>query len=353
LKPTSLLKSVTDAANQGKASQRSRWIGWLSLLLAAIFLYLALRGVDWRAFLAVLQNVNYLLLPVALVWGSLTYLVRAARWRALLAAEKKIPVLEVFWANMAGYLGNAVLPARAGELIRAGYLRRTTGMSFSFVFATGLVERLVDLVTLIILGSTSLALAGALSVPMRLALTSVAMMAAIGLLGILLLPFFGGRLERLVQALPFLRATWKEKLAGFLAQFLIGLRAIVHLRRASLFLLLTAAIWLMDGLGAMLIGRLLHLPLSLAQAFVLISALGLSSAIPSTPGYVGVYQLAAKAVLVPFGFSAAAALAFILVVQALGLIVVGTWGGIALWRFSRALLRAAPDPDPSPAKDLV
>jgi glycosyltransferase 2 family protein len=348
LKPAGLLNDLADGAGAASNPRRARWIAWASLLLAALLLYLALRGLDWSAFLLVLRRADYLLLPIVFAWSSLGYLLRASRWRVLLSAGKRLPVRDVFWANMAGYLGNAVLPARAGDVIRAVYLGRASAISTSFAFATGLVERLVDLVVLIILGSAALALAGFMFGPLRAGLQGLAAVGVIGLACLLLLPRFSRPLERLIRALPFLNAGWKERLAGMLSRFLLGLGAILDWRRASLFLLLTAAVWLVDGLGAVLLGRILHLPLTLDQAFVLLAALGLSSAIPSTPGYLGLYQFAARAVLVPFGFSPAAALAFILFAQALGLIVVATWGGLSLWRFSRANLQAGVAAGPTP-----
>jgi uncharacterized membrane protein YbhN (UPF0104 family) len=75
--------------------------------------------------------------------------------------------------------------------------------------------------------------------------------------------------------------------------------------------------------------------LSLAQSFLLIAALGISSALPSTPGYVGVYQFVAVTILSPFGIVRESALALILLVQFLNLLVVSVWGGLGLWLASR------------------
>ena len=72
----------------------------------------------------------------------------------------------------------------------------------------------------------------------------------------------------------------------------------------------------MDGLGTVLMGVMLNIPITLSQAFVLLAGLGLSSAIPSTPGYVGVYQFVAVTVLAPFGIEAAAALALAAAISA-------------------------------------
>ncbi len=70
-------------------------------------------------------------------------------------------------------------------------------------------------------------------------------------------------------------------------------------------------------------------------SFVLLAAWGLSSAVPSTPGYVGVYQFVAVTVLTPFGISKADALAFILISQILGYLIFGFWGILSLWQFNK------------------
>jgi uncharacterized membrane protein YbhN (UPF0104 family) len=71
-------------------------------------------------------------------------------------------------------------------------------------------------------------------------------------------------------------------------------------------------------------------------AFLLIASLGLGSALPSTPGYIGIYQFVAVVVLTPFGFSRTDAIAYILVAQALIYVVIGFWGSLGLWRFRRS-----------------
>jgi uncharacterized membrane protein YbhN (UPF0104 family) len=64
--------------------------------------------------------------------------------------------------------------------------------------------------------------------------------------------------------------------------------------------------------------------------------LSLGSALPSTPGYVGIYQFVAVTVLTPFGFSRTDAIAYILVVQAMMYVVIGFWGSLGLLRYRRA-----------------
>ena len=88
---------------------------------------------------------------VALALGtvSLALFARSIRWRVLLTAEGKVPVWLAFWATAAGYFGNNVLPARAGEVVRSLMISRYSGFSKAFVLTTALSERVVDAIVLI------------------------------------------------------------------------------------------------------------------------------------------------------------------------------------------------------------
>lgn len=335
MKPENPFSSLLGSSADEKKSSRNRWLVWVSILLAGIFLYLALRDLDWRSFFATLRNAKYELMPLVLLWTSGSYFIRAMRWRLLLSAEKPISRPDAFWANMSGYLGNNFLPARAGELVRAAYANRVAGINLSFALAGGLSERLMDVIVLILLGSASLAVSGVTSGALQQAIRVMAMAAGAGMVVFLLLPAFGPLLKRLIEWLPFLNLSLKEKLSSFLETFLLGLRALLSPRRAAAFSLYTACIWLMDGLNIVLLGFALHIPITLLQAFVLLAGLGLSSAIPSTPGYVGVYQFAAVTALAPFGISKADALAFIVTSQILGYMVIGFWGMMSLWKLKK------------------
>jgi len=305
---------------------------WLSIVLAVFLLYVALQGLDWGSFFSSLRKANYVFLPLIFVWSSSNCFIRALRWRVLLNTESEISPLNVFWANMAGYLGNAILPARAGELVRAVYVGNQNNIPTSFALTTGLVERFVDLIALIILGSVSFSLTGFVSTPFKNALISLSIIGTTGLVLIMFLPYFKTQVMKFSMALPVLSTSAKEKFSQLLDHFLRGLQALHHPGRIFIFILFTMCIWTMDGLGTVFLAHVFHLKFSLIQAFLLLAALGLSSAIPSTPGYIGVYQFVAVVVLKPFGISSAIALAFILLLQVMNLLVVSLWGILALLR---------------------
>jgi len=314
-------------------------------LLAIILLYLALRGVDWVVFFATLQQANYLYVGFILLWSSASYFLRAMRWRVLLNSYKTSSPLIVFWANMAGYLGNNVLPARMGEIVRAAYVARREKIPVAFVLATGVTERLVDLVALVIIGVVSILLAVKFPGSMQEAFRSFAIVAVAGVSFIFLLPFFQDWVIRFIHGLPILNDMVKQKFEQLFRHFIGGMKVIAQIQRGLPFLFLTILIWFMDGAGMVFLAGSFNETLTLAQSFLFIAALGISSAVPSTPGYVGVYQFVAVTILVPFGLSRESALALILLMQFLNLIVVSIWGGLGLWFGSHMVLEVSKNPD--------
>jgi len=309
----------------------SRWPLVLTLLLAAALLFLAFRGVNWRELIGTVQQARLGYLVLAIGIGSSSYWVRGLRWQVLVRAEKSVALATVFWAMMVGYLGNSFLPARAGEVIRAVMLGRTASLSKSFVLATALTERMLDVIALVLISLAAVLSLGGL--PGWL-VNAVKVMGALGLAGLLVVfaaPRLENPLRRSLTWLP-LPPTLRVRLTNVMEQLLLGMRSFQHPGRALSFAGLTAVIWLADAMGAMVIAQALNLSLALPEALLLLAAMGLASAAPSTPGYVGIYQFVAVTVLAPFGFSRSAALAYILVLQATTYFVVTVWGVWGWWR---------------------
>jgi glycosyltransferase 2 family protein len=307
---------------------------FITFLIAAVLLYYTLRGLDWATFWNALTNGHYEFLLLTIPITTVNFFLRSARWDTLVSAEKKVPIISIFWANMVGYMGNAYLPARAGEIIRSVYLGKKSGAGTSFIFATALVERLLDVIALVIIGSISVLYQSQISAFLAGAVKIMTIAGVIGLVLVIVAPFQ----EKLIASL-IIRVPLPSKILKLIneqvARFLVGMRSLHNGRRLASFIFLTVVIWIIDGLGNMINVRIISQTLNLGQVFILLAALGLSSAIPSTPGYVGIYQFVAVSVLVPFGFSRPNALAFILILQVVNYLVVSFWGLIGLWQINR------------------
>jgi uncharacterized membrane protein YbhN (UPF0104 family) len=326
------------------------WV--LSLALAAVFLYFSLRGIEWSSVWATLRSARWGLVGASVVAMSANLFLRSYRWRVLLSAQQKVPVPLAFWATSSGYLGNNVLPARAGEVIRTLMIARRTGMSKAFVLTTALSERVVDAIALITISSVVL-----LTLPtqpgwLANAAKPFAVLGLGGAAAIALLPAFEAFWFKFLARMP-VPERLRHPIEHILEQVLNGIRSFHDAGRLFRFLGLTAVIWCIDGvttvLAASSIGVLIHLPV----AFLLVAGLGLGSALPSTPGYVGIYQFVAVSILTPFGLSKSAAIAYILLFQALSYGVILLWGLIGLARQRDAQRNAAMPATPAEAEDAV
>src|ERR1017187_4340654 len=297
-----------------------RWSWILAVPLAAVLLYYSLRGVDWSGVWRTIAGARWGFVAAASAFTCCSFFLRAVRWRILLNAEARLSVGQVFCANMSGYLGNAFLPARAGELVRTMVVSGRSSLTKTYVLTTALSERLMDAVALVLWAS--LILLGVNPKPgwMSGVARTMAVAAAVGAVAIAVLPHTGGFCQNVLRRLP-LPIALRDRLIGLAGQVLLGMRAFHNTGRFLGFAAMTILIWVSDALGTMIAGRALDLSLSFSMAMLLITGLGLSSALPSTPGYVGIYQFVAVTILVPMGIAKSAALAFILVVQAYGYVV--------------------------------
>jgi uncharacterized protein (TIRG00374 family) len=323
------------------SKSRRRSLYWaVAFLLAAVLLYFSLRGLDWRHVWLTLSHARPAYVALWIALGFVTLFLRALRWRILLRSAAPVTVSTAFWATAAGYFGNNYLPARAGELIRSVMVSAQSGLTKTFVLTTALAERMSDAVALVLISSLVLL---ALPSPPGWFARAARPFAAIGLCGALAIGV-APKLERLwtrVLARLSVPDRLKEKLSAALLQILTGMRAFHSARRLLAFAAFTAVIWLGDAVAAVVGAYALHLHLALPVAFLLVAGLGLGSALPATPGYVGIYQFVAVSVLDPFGWNKSDAIAFILLSQALQYVGTAFWGLLAFAQARRIGVNSA------------
>lgn len=325
-------------------SAKNRRVSWLFLFavaLAIVLLYFTLRGLDWTSFWYTIRTGHYVFLLITIPIASINYFIRAVRWSVLIHAEKKVSVISVFWANMVGYMGNAYLPARAGEILRSAFLGREKGLGVSFVLATALTERILDVVALVVIGSIAILGQSSLPSQLQIAMRVTALVGALGLIVILVIPYQEKLASKFLHNLP-LHEKFRTRLSEQVTRFLIGMRSLQSPKRLITFIALTIVVWFVDAIANVIGVHIVRQNLNLGQALILLAALGLSSAIPSTPGYIGVYQFVAVSILVPFGFSRSDALAYVLISQILSYLVITFWGLIGLWQINKAKAPAPP-----------
>jgi uncharacterized protein (TIRG00374 family) len=305
----------------------------VAVALAAVLLYFSLRGIDWPGVWRLIQHAKPGDLAIAIAVSIFALFLRATRWRILLNAERPVTIKDAFWATCAGYFGNSFLPARAGELIRSYLISANSGLSTTYVLTTALSERVVDAITLVAISAIAL-----LTLPeqpgwLAHASKPFAILGGCGILGFTLAPRFSYVGDWLIERLT--PHAIREKLHSILEHIILGIRAFHDWRRLAGFSAMTLLIWSNDALATIVTARAIDVQIDLPVAYLLLAGLGLASALPSTPGYVGIYQFVAVSVLVPFGISRTQAIGFILLVQALQYLVIGILGAFGFWKFRK------------------
>lgn len=118
----------------------------VSITIAGLFLWLALRGLDFDKIKGSLQKANYLWVAFAAVFGVSAYIFRAVRWNLLLEPMGyKISNSNSLWSLSFGYLMNLTIP-RSGEVARSTALYGVEKVPVDKSFGTIILERVVDLV---------------------------------------------------------------------------------------------------------------------------------------------------------------------------------------------------------------
>ncbi|MEM8962956.1 MAG: lysylphosphatidylglycerol synthase transmembrane domain-containing protein [Acidobacteriota bacterium] len=300
--------------------------GWLvGVLLSALFLFLATRGVRWDELWVAFGRVDLLLVGLAGVAALVQVGARGWRWRYLF--DRPPSVLSLSRAQLIGTAANNVLPARAGDVARAFLLQRD-GVAPPAALASIVVERLVD----ILLTAVLLALAFFLAplpgwliqagwVSVGIALLGVVMLTAVRLLG-------GRPLERLIAWLP---RSWRGRIAEVVESFVEGLGAAFRLRNLPGLVVSSVAVvvWMLAPVWFCLHAVGLELPMASAIVVTVFASFALM--IPAAPGHVGTLQWACVVALGIYGVADEPALLFSLVLHASQWLPTTVCGLLAMW----------------------
>lgn len=320
---------------------------WGSILVSAVLIWVAFRGQDLSAMADALRSAEYWYLAPALALYFAGVWVRAARWSELLSPLGRYRIRGLFPIVVIGYMANDVLPARMGEVVRVYVLAQRERLSKASALGTVVVERLLDAITMLFL----LAVA-ALAVPLTGAIERVALVAAVVLLAglaplltLAIAPDFALRVAApLVRRLP---GGAPARLSDAGAGFVAGLRVLRHGRVIAWSLGLSLAAWLLEAGMYWVLAQGFHLPVSPSQVVLTLAVANLATLVPSAPGYVGSFEVAALLVLSGLvGIDRELATGYLLVLHA-ALVIPVTLLGFAYWgahHLSLSRIRREMDP---------
>jgi uncharacterized protein (TIRG00374 family) len=278
----------------------------LIVLLTVGLLWFFFRNADMPRVWAEMRRARPLLLVGAIVITGLTYVLRALRWQYLLAPIGPTHFSTAFRTTVIGFAATFLLPARAGEVIRPYLLARQEGLPGSAAFATIILERLLDLVTVVALFASFVFTADPASTaaaPAAMARVKLGgMLAAAAGAGALAVAFVAaGHPERLgrwaLQVERVLPAKLARVVASFVETFTQGLAVMRQPRRLLVSLALSIPLWLSIAAGIWLTSLAFHITFPFVGSFLVMTILVVGVAMP-TPGAVGgfhaAYQIAVQ-----------------------------------------------------------
>jgi uncharacterized protein (TIRG00374 family) len=287
--------------------QRARHV--VIVLLTIGLLAYFLRDANMSEVWAETRRADPRLLLLALLATGLTYVLRAYRWQFLLAPIGPTRFKTAFRTTVIGFAATSLLPARAGEVIRPYLLARREGLSATAAFATIILERLLDLLTVLILFALFVLL-GASGVivgdPSQFARVKFGGMLAAGggiVASVVLFALAGHpeRLGRLTQGIErFLPGALARAAARFVETFAQGLAVMRQPGQLAAALVLSFPLWLSIAAGIWLTSRAFHITFPYSASFLVMTILVVGVAMP-TPGAVGgfhaAYQIAVQTFL--------------------------------------------------------
>lgn len=261
-------------------------------------------------------DVRWLAVPALVVAAQLW--VRATRWAILLSAVQPshIGTRTALWPTTAGYLGNVVLPARLGEVIRIVLISRRTPVTATAATASVLIERVVDLLALLAFAAAAYGAVGAIGwLPLAAMLV---LLVAFGLV----LRTAGWLASRVPAGLPARVRDVAVRLLG--AFHATGLPAV------ALAWLVSLLAWLMDAMTVYLCAGALGTEISPAAAILISAGGALGAALPAAAAAFGTYELGAVTVASLVGTPVDEALQVALMSHVLGVVMILAMGVVGI-----------------------
>jgi uncharacterized protein (TIRG00374 family) len=286
------------------SSPRRLSVSWHTVLIASLTVGLVvifLRSINlreaWRATLA--AHAGWIAAAVGVTLQ--TYAIRAWRWQSLLGPLGGARFRTAFRTTVIGFAATFLLPARVGEVLRPYLLARQERLDPAAAFATVIVERLLDLCTVLMLFALALFVANVEVGPEIEAAGLIAAGASlVGLTGLFVLAGHPERLGRwagqLARYLPERAAKLVSHLVQTFAEGLKVMRSPGHLAVAMAW---SVPLWLSIALGILFVSWAFDLTISFVGSFLVVGYLAVGVAAP-TPGATGGFHYMYLAAMTQF-----------------------------------------------------
>jgi glycosyltransferase 2 family protein len=324
----SLGRRVTDRA----PSRQRRWIGpTIGIAITVICLVVFVRQINVAEALEALEHFSWPYLFVAVASLAVGYALRVLRWTTLLKASgAKVTFAQCVAPFLGSITLNNVLPLRVGDIVRALVFPQSMAISRTVATSSLVMERLIDLMTLLVCFAIGIFALRTVVVPSELAASALGL-ATVGAVVLIAGLSLSGPLGRLFQAQSDRRRGAGARILQTIGALFIGFNAMSGPKTLIVVALISMCVWVAEAglFYFVLLGA--SVPASPIVGLLVMSVATLATLVPSSPGYVGPFHLAAFTAVSLVGGTSAQAGSYAVIVHLALWIPTTVAGAVAIW----------------------
>jgi uncharacterized protein (TIRG00374 family) len=313
----------------------------VGILLTAACLYIAFKDVHWSDAVQSAKRANYALLALSAIVATMMFPLRARRWRTILdPIVPKLPFGPLWRSTAIGIMVNNVLPARAGEFARAYALtREVPAISFPVSLASLVVDRVFDAIVVFLLLVVAIASPGfpAGATIKGQSIGHIAMVFALVPLVLLVVLYLLAAYPRtLIRAFELVArrvsTTLETRGSEMLHRFAEGLSVLKAPGHFIAVFLWALALWLVQPLAFWIALRAFGIDVPWSATLLVQALTVIGVALPSSPGYFGLFEAGAIIALKLYGVDQTPAATWALVYHVVSLIPITLIGAYYFFR---------------------
>ncbi len=270
--------------------------GWA---VSLVFLYLTFREINLTELWVTLKSANYwwVIPNIAVVMFTMVY--RAFRWQIMLDPIKRVGLHDLFASTMVGFMASNILPLRMGEIVRAYSVGKLGNLSRSSSFATIVLERIFDVLTLLLMLAVILIFRLLPLDPMGVNYNRIVyagyMMLALSVAIMVVLIFLKIKQKETVNFFSRIFSILPDRLSSILLdilnKFADGLTVLGSLRGMIRIVIHSILLWIITALSNYFIFLAFGLSdLPISSSFVVLIVVTLGITLPNAPGYIGLFH---------------------------------------------------------------
>ncbi len=278
----------------------NKWIKLIfSTVISAVGLYYAFGQVHLNELWHHLKSVNLMWLSMSVLLLVFSVAIRAERWQLLIEPIESIRFHPLFAATMVGYFGNAVLPFRLGELLRAYTISARKNVDTSSAFGSIILERMLDM-----LGLVGTILVFGWFYPFDEGegnmVIAVVVFTLMGFGFVLTLGRTQSHLMEKIEKWTIFEKTWARCILTILNKLVDGITSIRATKHLGQIVLHTIFMWVVYFTITYTVILAARIDINWISVGIVLISTSLAIAIPAAPGAVGTYHAAAVYVLTSF-----------------------------------------------------